>query len=107
MMLSLPDSEVKVMLVDPEGLNGTGTLKEWRKKLQQLLIAAILASVRCLLICNTKESLTLLEGKIKDIAAYRQEFGLVDDPILLLFNNKLGKPKTSSIQWRSASANTA
>ena len=60
-MLSLPDSEVKVMLVDLEGLNGTGTLKERGKKLQQSLIAAILASVRCLLISNTKESLTLLE----------------------------------------------
>ena len=107
MMLSLPDSEVKVMLVDLEGLNGTGTLKGRVKKLQQSLIAAILASVRCLLISNTKESLTLLEGKIKDIAVYRQEFGLVVDPILLLFNDKLGKTKTSSIQWRSASANTA
>lgn len=90
MLLSLPGSEVKALLVDLEGLGGTETVRERVRKVQKYLIAAILAmaSVPCLLVSNTLASLRFIEDKMRDIADYRKEYGLVVDRILLLFNDK-------------------
>ena len=90
MLLSLPGSEVKALLVDLEGLGGTETVRERVRKLQKYLVAAILAmaSVPCLLVSNTLASLKFIEEKMRDIADYRTEYGLVVDRILLLFNDK-------------------
>lgn len=86
------NDDLQVLLVDLEGLTGTETKNPRLAKTQKGLVAALLAvaSVPCIIIENSNESLRFVGEQLGDIKSHQENFKLLVEKVLLLFHDKDG-----------------
>ena len=99
----LPYRDKYLMLTDIEGLGGVETQDPAKKELQENLKSALLAvaSVPCILVTNSLESMKFVQESIEKIAELHTDYGFMTERIHLLFHDKTipEEHKSENIQF--------
>lgn len=96
----------QLMLLDLEGLGGTETTDLNKAVLQANLVSALLtiASVPCILVNNTAESLLFIERTVALIAKLQREFQFITERVFVLAHDKNSDAEDNSdflsLIWR-------